>query len=114
MKKLTIVTKNKMFKPNFVVLVATLLVIGNGWRVQGFNTSNSNNGSTDLSNADLNPLSNETHGLVSYVGWEGAKWGENVNMSRFAGELCNRQCVQGEHRICYFKFTVEFHQAMGV
>uniref|UniRef100_T1GHN8 Uncharacterized protein n=1 Tax=Megaselia scalaris TaxID=36166 RepID=T1GHN8_MEGSC len=29
------------------------------------------------------------------------------------GSLCNRDCVEGENRICYFKFVLEHYHAMG-
>ncbi|XP_036324933.1 laccase-2-like [Rhagoletis pomonella] len=37
-----------------------------------------------------------------------------LNVSQHAGELCNRPCVAGDSRICYFKFALEHYQVMGV
>ena len=37
-----------------------------------------------------------------------------LNVSQYPGDLCNRVCVQGVQRVCYFEFTLEHYQAMGV
>ncbi|XP_055854376.1 uncharacterized protein LOC129918065 [Episyrphus balteatus] len=37
-----------------------------------------------------------------------------VNVSRYPGELCNRPCRPNDQRMCYFHFTLEHYQAMGV
>ncbi|XP_011194194.2 uncharacterized protein LOC105219623 [Zeugodacus cucurbitae] len=37
-----------------------------------------------------------------------------LNVSQHPGELCNRRCMAGDSRICYFKFTLEHYQVMGV
>ncbi|TMW50904.1 hypothetical protein DOY81_004015 [Sarcophaga bullata] len=37
-----------------------------------------------------------------------------LNVSQYPGELCNRVCVKGVQRVCYFEFTLEYYQAMGV
>lgn len=37
-----------------------------------------------------------------------------LNVSRYPGEYCNRRCVSGMQRVCYFEFTLEYYQAMGV
>lgn len=29
------------------------------------------------------------------------------------GKLCNRECIQDENRICYFKFVLEHYHVMG-
>lgn len=85
-----------MLKQTFAFLVATTLVTGNGWCVQGEATNFSHNPNLDV---DFDSLSYEMNGFVS----------KNI-----AGELCNRECEEGDYRICYFKFTLEYYQAMGV
>lgn len=37
-----------------------------------------------------------------------------LNVSEYPGEKCNRICVNGQQRVCYFEFTLEHYQAMGV
>lgn len=37
-----------------------------------------------------------------------------VDLKKYPGELCNRVCVPGENRVCYYKFTLEHYQALGM
>lgn len=46
--------------------------------------------------------------LVSYV-----VFSETDKFEDNDGELCLRECVEGDNRICYFKFVLEHYHAMG-
>lgn len=37
----------------------------------------------------------------------------SIDLSRWSGYDCFRECVAGVERICYFKFTLENYQVMG-
>ncbi|XP_055904766.1 uncharacterized protein LOC129940445 [Eupeodes corollae] len=42
-----------------------------------------------------------------------AKTEKYVNVTANPGELCNRECVENDRRVCYFNFVLEHYHAMG-
>lgn len=37
-----------------------------------------------------------------------------IDVLKHPGELCNRTCVSGVNRVCYYKFTLEHYHALGM
>lgn len=37
-----------------------------------------------------------------------------LNLTQYPGEACNRICITGQQRACFFEFNLENYQAMGV
>ncbi|KAI8121740.1 hypothetical protein FF38_00341 [Lucilia cuprina] len=67
----------------------------------------------EFSNKEDNEVFTSTTDTTA-VGENPDKFTPYLNISQYPGELCNRVCVSGQQRVCYFEFTLEYYQAMGV
>ncbi|KAM7364393.1 uncharacterized protein ACRADG_000906 [Cochliomyia hominivorax] len=130
----------KLYK-NAVALIGITIVIGNCccMHAEGFlnataDNNNNNNNNLDLIEAtfasttttneisitneeDTNQVFVPTTTTTAAAATDSPNVGlktSYLNISKYPGELCNRKCVSGQQRVCYFEFTLEYYQAMGV
>lgn len=126
-RKMLIFLNQKLYR-NAVALIGITIVIDSCCLcVQGFLDDADNNNSLNLIDATFasattsNEFSNQEDNEVfttttdaSEAGVKSEAFTSYLNVSQYPGELCNRVCVRGQRRVCYFEFTLEYYQAMGV